>query len=385
MTIARNLRLLAIHNFLSDFRPQWPFTVIFFEQLTQSYAAAMSALGVQTLAAAIFEIPTGMLSDRIGRKLTIVVGSLFASLEVILYCLAEDIWLLYGGAIAAGVATSLFSGNNDALLYETLKAEGKEAAFHHYQGKINSLFQIALAISAFTAFFLSDTTLRLVFIVGLAPQLLACIISFLFLEPPRTAIERRNTLSELVYAFMHICRHPRLRVLTLAQSISHGVGESMFNFTTVLIGQLWTFSWIGIYRGINHLIGFIGFLCAGSIIERLKAPRVLIIAEVYWFGSHLIALAIKNFSTPLIFASGSFFFGPFCVARNKLLQEDFSDEQRATLGSVVSFTGSIVFAIAAVGLGYISDTLGVLSGIGVGILLEAFALPLYMHLFKRHF
>ena len=186
----RNIRLLYIHNFLTDFWPQWPYLVIYFVPIAGSYTLAMSVMAVETLTAALLDVPTGIFSDRIGRRVTLACGSLFAALGTLCYAAAHDMKLLYGGALCWGLSQCLFSGNNNALLYESLKSAGLEQRFHHYRGSTGSMFQLALCLSALAAIPLSHYGLRFIFLVAALPQIVAFGVSFLF-EEPRVHIESR--------------------------------------------------------------------------------------------------------------------------------------------------------------------------------------------------
>jgi len=73
--VRRNIRLLALFNFLLDFRLYAPIMVIYFEQITHSYTLAMSVLAATMLASAALELPTGIFSDRVGRRTTIIAGA----------------------------------------------------------------------------------------------------------------------------------------------------------------------------------------------------------------------------------------------------------------------------------------------------------------------
>jgi MFS family permease len=71
----RNIRLLCIHNFLVDFRLQDAFRPIYFAQITGSYTLAMAVFSVAWITSALADIPTGVFSDKMGRKFTIVLAS----------------------------------------------------------------------------------------------------------------------------------------------------------------------------------------------------------------------------------------------------------------------------------------------------------------------
>ena len=132
-------------------------------------------------------------------------------------------------------------------------------------------------------------------------------------------------------------------------------------------------------------MGFIGFWFAGRIVDRVEVPYMLAIAEIYWFVAQTIATLMANIFSPILFLSGASLFGPFIVARDQLLQKEFTDEQRATMGSVTSFTGSLVFAINALCLGVVSDHFGLTAGVLFGIFVCATSVPIYVWLFRKYF
>ena len=54
------------------------------------------------------------------------------------------------------------------------------------------------------------------------------------------------------------------------------------------------------------------------------------------------------------------------------------------MGSIVSFCGSAVYAIAALSLGLAADTLGPVNAIIIGALLQLLAIPFFLRAFRRH-
>lgn len=380
-----NIRLLYLHNFLTDVRFHGAFLVIYLAQISGSYTSAMAILAAETITSAIMDIPTGIFSDRLGRKYTLAAGSSCMTAALACYAFADGSLQLYIAAIFHGLGCCLFNGNNDALLYETLKASGQENEFHHYQGRAGSMFQLALGLSALCASFLTGYGLRFIFMLGIAPQAVAAIVSLFFAEPRIHIPPKRNSWEHVKLACRDIYGNPRLLLLVTGQAISWGAGESNFNFKNVFVSQLWPLWAVSAYRACGNGLGFAGFWFAGPILERVKASRMLVLAGSYALVSEGLAVLIANYSSPLFLLSNSVLFGPFMVARDKLLQQEFTDEQRATMGSVASFAGSIVFTIAAFCIGIISDCWGVAAGVGFGVVACALSLPFYVKLLRRDF
>ncbi len=76
MNISKNVKLLKWFNFFSDFSLFSPIAILYFTQITGSFALGMSIFSVGMISAALFEVPTGIFSDKIGRKKTITLGAI---------------------------------------------------------------------------------------------------------------------------------------------------------------------------------------------------------------------------------------------------------------------------------------------------------------------
>jgi MFS family permease len=183
MRMNRNINLFYLFNFFVDFRFYAPVAIIYFAHVSGSYALGMSIFSATMLSSALFEIPTGVFSDYIGRKKTILLGSLFLAFAVFCYALGFSYWVLLLGAITEGVSRSFFSGNNTALLYDTLNENGKVCIYHEVLGKTSSTDQLALAVSAVAGSLIASKSFSLVFWLSILAPVACILISLLFREP----------------------------------------------------------------------------------------------------------------------------------------------------------------------------------------------------------
>ena len=134
----KNVKLLKIFNFLIGFSFFAPLAIIYFSKVSGSYTLGTSVFGVIMLSAAIFEVPTGILSDRVGRKYTMVYGSIARVLAFIFYAIGLSYGFLVAGAILEGISRAFYSGNNEAFLYDTLADDNKESEYSEYLEKTSS-------------------------------------------------------------------------------------------------------------------------------------------------------------------------------------------------------------------------------------------------------
>jgi len=354
----RNIKLLGLFNFFVDFKFHSAVLVIYFANVTGSYALAMSLFSTVMLSSAIFEVPTGMFSDIIGRKKTILFGACFAVASAVFYAIGGGYWILFIGAIAEGISRSWYSGNNDALLHDSLSELGKKDSYAHYLGKVSAMFQLALMIGAVTGSILAQWSFPLIMWLSVIPQIICFFIAFFLKEPKRIAKDQTNIFSHIRISALHLWNNKRLRLLSLQDILSFGIGESSFSFNSAFISTLWPIWAIGFSRMISYGGAFIGFWFSGKFIRKIGNYNILIIANIYTRIMNFISYGIPTVFSPILMASSSIFYGLTSVAKNSLMQKEFTHEQRATLGSLNSFIGSIFFGIFAPFLGFIADMYG---------------------------
>lgn len=356
--MSRNIRLFYYFNFFTDFRFYYPIAILYFSQVTGSFALGMSIFSIATVSATVFEIPTGIFSDFLGRKRTIMLGSFTALASVFFYALGGEFLFLAVGAIFEGVARSFYSGNNSALLYDSLVNQGKVDQYEEISGKTSSMYQLSGGIAAILGGFLGAYSFSLVFWLSTISQLICFGLSFLFIEPKKVSQESTNIFSHLKEAVLNFKRSYKLRLLSLSDILSYGLGEAQWLFRTAFVALVWPTWALGIAQALANIGATLGFFFAGSFIKKFGRFPLLIFASVYGRIVAYIALIFPNVLSPVLLASGSTFFGTNNVIIGSLMQKEFSAHQRATMGSLNSFAGSLVFAVFAIILGWIGDKVG---------------------------
>ena len=70
---------------------------------------------------------------------------------------------------------------------------------------------------------------------------------------------------------------------------------------------------------------------------------------------NFIALFFPTIVSPALLTASSLTFGVGSVALGSLLQKEFSQKQRATMGSINSLLGNILFGVSSVLVGVLAD------------------------------
>jgi MFS family permease len=382
--VNKNIKLLSWFNFFTEFRPYGAIAVIYFAHVTGSYALALAVYSVSYISSSIFEVPTGLLSDIVGRKGTIVFGAFFSTLSIVFYALSGSFAVLAIGATLEGLAQSLFSGNNEALLFDTLKETNNEKSFPEWFGKTSSLFQVALGISAFIGGFIANWSLSFVMWVSVIPQALGFLVTLFLSEPTVHGSEKNsNIFSHLNEAIKRFKESYSLRLLSIGSIWDYSVNETAFQFLPAFYQTLWPLWAIGVVRSLSYAGSAMSYWLSGSLIKRFNAFRILIAGQIYSRIVGIIGSLYPTVISPILISSSALFKGVNHTASKTLIQQRFTDQQRATMGSLNAFVSGIIFAVFAYLLGKFADVHGPAAAILLANILVLPNIVLYWFAYKK--
>ncbi len=355
MHLHKNIKILKWFNFFTDLRLYAPIAILYFSQVSGSYALGMSIFAVTMISSAVFEVPTGIFSDLIGRKKTMVLGAFAAFLYSIFYAVGSSYLILIFGAIFEGLSRAFYSGNDEALLYDSLSDTNDTHRFDEFLGKLSAMFQIALAVSAIFVIIFGMFPIAILVWLSIIPQFFCFVLSFFIKEPRSHSNKSGNIFSHLKIAISLFFKNKKLRLLSLSSILGYGFGEASYQFQAAFFQTLWPVWAIGIAKVLSNIGAAASFHFSHIILKKYNGLKILIVDNVYNRIINIFSTAFPTIFSPLIMATSSIFFGVTSVAKGVLLQKEFSDEQRATMGSLNSFAGSLVFGILAVLLGLTAD------------------------------
>jgi len=151
--------------------------------MSPALVAATMAAG--DLALMALEVPTGWFADRFGSRRSLILGSVLQVAGMICCWLAEGIPGLIGACLLVAVADAFRSGADQALLYRTCIALGREPEFQQIEARSRAVQVVVLAALTvaggtvvstwgFTAGWLAETTLCA----------LGALVAVAMIEPP---------------------------------------------------------------------------------------------------------------------------------------------------------------------------------------------------------
>ncbi len=377
MAIHRNIKLLALHNFFTDFVLFAPVAIIYFQKVTGSFALGMSVFSVAYVSSAVFELPTGIFSDIVGRKWTVIWGSFFSVICVVLYAVGGSYAMLLAGSLFQGLSRAFFSGNNEALLHDSLRETDQTHQYGEYLGKTSTTFQIALAAAAVIGSVTASRSFAWVMWLSVIPQIAALIVATQLTEPTNPHKAATSIYAHMKDSAKLFITNPILRDVNLADVTRFGLGESVYFLRSAFVNSLWPLWAVGISNMLANLGGGLSYYYSDALIKKFKEIHILNFEIIFNRIVNFAALLFPSVLSPVLISASSLSYGVGSVALGSLMQKEFTDHQRATMGSINSLAGNVVFGIYSIALGVMSDRMGVRSALlAANVVL---LVPLYLY------
>jgi len=168
----------CLYGFFKNLRFFEAFLVLFFLEKGLSFLAIGTLYAVREITVNIFEVPSGVLADTLGRRRTMILAFVFYILSFFAFFFSEN----YIGFLVAMILFSLGeafrSGNNKAMIYHYLSVKGWDGQRVHYYGHTRSWSQMGSALSAISgaAIVFISGSYRLIFLFSVIPYILDLIL-----------------------------------------------------------------------------------------------------------------------------------------------------------------------------------------------------------------
>lgn len=136
-----------------------PVILLFWQKNGLGFTQIMVLQSVFAVTATLLELPTGAFADRIGKKVSLMIGAFLFSIGCIWYGMSHSFWQFFVGELVCGIGISFVSGTDRAYLHQILLRGNREADFSHIEGKARGFVQIAQAISSILGGILATVSL----------------------------------------------------------------------------------------------------------------------------------------------------------------------------------------------------------------------------------
>jgi DHA3 family tetracycline resistance protein-like MFS transporter len=343
----------------------------------------------------LFEVPTGVVADTYGRKLSLIVGHLGMGAAWLLVGVVSESWTIVVLWAVWGVAYTFTSGAYEAWITDEVGVERIPQVFLRgariaYAGAL-----LGLALSVL----IGTQSLRAAVIAGGALQI-ACALGCILLMPEtgfrrRPVEEREGTFADLRTTAVRGGRFVRAQpVLLMLLGIAFFIGTASEAFDRLKeahfirdiglpsVGNLDAVVWFGGFTAVAMLFGY---FAVGALQRRFERTGTGSIARLLFAFTATMALAQFVFAVtgvPAVAVAGLL---TAMLARQILsplwdiwVNQQITDSSvRATVNSISGQADAIGQAAGGPVLGAVGNGFGTGAALGLGALLLTPALALY--------
>lgn len=329
-----------------------------------SPASTMFLLSLQEFLLIFLEVPTGVIADKISRRVSVALGYILTSLPFLIIPFTDSYLIFIAIFSIKAIGKALTSGADNSLLYDLLADYDSTSLYKKILNKSKSLMMLVTAICIFIGGFLAEINIELTLILPF-PLMIIGAISVILMDEPETSrkakeIQQQNYLKHTSEAFRNILGNRQLLTLALIWSIVMGLIVNLkwiytpifqaLELNLVIIGGLTT----GLYL-LRSVLAFISVRLMQ--IDNLKSlPLYSIILSI----SFIFPILIYNpIIVILTLISITLFSETLMAISEEEIQLKIESKNRSTAMSGINLISSVVATIMLNGFGILNNDYGI--------------------------
>ena len=333
---------------------------------------------------ALAEVPTGVVADRFGRKISLVIGSFLSTAGSLCYGLAPTVpWLILANIVWA-IALTFISGANEALLYESLQIVGWEKEYARITGRAKAISLGMTAIGSIAGGLLAAIDLFMPFLAATVLGAMTLGIVFTLQEPEieqKQAGQIHMRYPEIVRQATALMRDRRplryaVLYLTVIPFVSAVIRITFLQVQAVALGV--PVAAVGVFVMAANGAGMLGSLVAYRAGNHFGIPRMIFSIPVLLLICLVMLVATQTILSLLLIVVLSLLTEIARPLVTNIIQQAVSSKVRATVLSMQSLLFTLFLAITEPALGFVADRFGLSAAyLGLIIILSLFSLFLF--------
>lgn len=352
----KNVRLFPYYKAAASVAPHLAVFFLFFNERV-SLADAVLLGSAYYFAVFVVEVPSGYVSDRYGRRLTLLLASAIGVLACILFLIGNSFFVLCIAQALLASAMAFQSGSDSALLYDSLKNLGREDEYTEHETISHKWSMTALAVSCLVGGALGMIDLRLAYLVTLIAGLVSIALCMKFEEPRTEGESVSDSFFTQIKITLRFFSHPLLAWILCFFIAGFALEHIPFEFYQPylkLLGQSDLTSWLsssstplisGIIISISMFGGAFGAAICQKLIKRVGLKTLLLASILIQL---IIVAGLSLVLHPMMLMLVMFRNFSMSMARGPMLgaiAPHVSSAQRATFLSFLSLCGRASFGV----------------------------------------
>jgi MFS family permease len=143
-----------------------PIFFLYFSQYT-ALSEVIQLGAIYYLSVCLFEVPSGYFSDRMGRRITLLLAALAFIVSYVVFLSADSFNELVFGQVFLALAIAMISGTDTALLYDSLLSTNQQHNYATHEARGQKYGMAALALASLIGGILGVVDLRLPYLFSL--------------------------------------------------------------------------------------------------------------------------------------------------------------------------------------------------------------------------
>jgi len=352
------------------------FGLIYFIDLNFSLTQIGFLFAVELIAKIIFEIPTGAIADKYGRKFSVLSGLLLESLILLSIFFFTNFYVLLTLFFLLGTAHTLSSGSEESWIYDLIKKKNKQIIYSYYSKE--QFFKTAGLIlgGILGVLLVNNFGLRCIWIISSISSVLYFIILFSLDEIHNIKKEHQTPIKDIwirsLNSIKYSFKHPVLFWIFLSgffMIVSVVFSESLAYVPYLKSLGLPDYAFGYFFSGISLVLA-LSPLCTKLFMKKKKEKSFLIWSTFFASAILLLTYFVRDYLFAIIIILvATFFYGIKYPVERPFMQEFIPTKSRATILSVQSMIYSLAGAIALPFGGFLIDKFGPLNVIIISALL----------------
>lgn len=369
----------------------WGINTLFLLDAGLSNLEAFAANAFFTAGMVVFEVPTGVVADGWGRRVSFLLGTVTLAGSTYLYFLlwqlsAPFLWWAVV-SVLLGLGFTFFSGAVEAWLVDALRFTGYEGGLETVLGRGQMVSGAAmLAGSVAGGVIAQATNLGVPFLIRVGVLLAMFVVAFLLMHdvgftPERSAHPLKATRAVLDASIENGLKNPPVRYVMLAAPFSAGVGIYVFYalqpYLLQLFGDPRAYSVAGLAAAIVAGAQVVGGWLAPRIRRLVRKRTTVLILSGVVSASILVVLGFTNvFWVALaLLTFWAMVDSAATPVRQAYVNDMIPSKQRATVLSFDSLMGSSGGVVVQPLLGRAADVYGYSASLAISGVIELIAVP----------